>query len=184
MYKKYNYISYYFSLFYYCVLMWCCILGANTTLLDSNSLTLLDHAMMDGFVPESTNSGELYVWGSNCNNSLGPQQSRSTPELLDIFHKMYPEELICKVVVEKFHSMIVTSLGKVFSCGHGQGGRLGLGTQQTVIIPEMVNFPETNHGEPITCTDVAISRDHSVFLCSDGNVSIAMFLHILPLAFN
>jgi alpha-tubulin suppressor-like RCC1 family protein len=145
-------------------------LGANTTLLDSNSLTLLDHAMMDGFVPESTNSGELYVWGSNCNNSLGPQQSRSTPELLDIFHKMYPEELVCKVVVEKFHSMIVTSLGKVFSCGHGQGGRLGLGTQQTVVIPEMVNFPETNHGEPITCTDVAISRDHSVFLCSDGNL--------------
>ncbi|KAJ3638755.1 hypothetical protein MTP99_002089 [Tenebrio molitor] len=89
-------------------------LGANTTLLDSNSLTLLDHAMMDGFVPESTNSGEF--------------------------------------------------------CGHGQGGRLGLGTQQTVIIPEMINFPETNHGEPITCTDVAISRDHSVFLCSDGNL--------------
>ncbi|XP_063932773.1 inhibitor of Bruton tyrosine kinase [Zophobas morio] len=145
-------------------------LGANTSLLDANSLTMLDHAMMDGFVPESANSGELYVWGSNCNNSLGPQQSRSTPELLDVFHKKYPEELICKVGVEKFHSLIVTSAGRVYSCGHGQGGRLGLGTQQTVVIPEMVHFPDTSHGESVMCIDAAIARDHSIFLCSDGNL--------------
>ncbi|EFA06701.1 inhibitor of Bruton tyrosine kinase [Tribolium castaneum] len=142
-------------------------LGANTSLLDANSLTVLEHAMLDGYTPEAK-CGELYAWGSNCNNSLGPQQSRSTPELLDVFHKKYPDESVRKVVCEKFHSVIVTSGGLVYTCGHGQGGRLGLGTQRTVVAPEMVTFPQTH--EPITCVDVAVSRDHSVFLCSDGNL--------------
>lgn len=144
-------------------------------MLDSNSLSMLDHAMLDGFIPETSNGGEVYVWGSNCNNSLGPQQSRSTPELLDVFHKKYPEELVYKIAVEKFHSVIVSSSGKVYTCGHGHGGRLGLGHQQTVVIPEMVNFPESNHGEVFTCVDAAISKNHSVFLTSDGNVSTQSF---------
>ncbi|XP_044265697.1 inhibitor of Bruton tyrosine kinase isoform X2 [Tribolium madens] len=124
--------------------------------------------MLDGHAPEGAHSGELYAWGANCNNSLGSQQSRSTPELLDVFHKKYPEESVRKVVCEKFHSVIVTSGGLVYACGHGQGGRLGLGNQRTVVVPEMVAFPQ-NH-EPVTCLDVAISRDHSVFLGSDSNL--------------
>jgi inhibitor of Bruton tyrosine kinase len=65
----------------------------------------------------------------------------------------------------------MTTDGRVFSCGHGQGGRLGLGSEQTVLTPKLVRFAASGHTPPINCKNVSIARDHSVFLNDSGHVS-------------
>ncbi|XP_049821189.1 inhibitor of Bruton tyrosine kinase isoform X2 [Aethina tumida] len=141
-------------------------LGANTNLLDNDSLTYQEHCLKDGYKPaKDCFEGEVYAWGSNTNHVLGTHTS-STPELFDTFYKEQPTETVQQICISKFHSVIVTKNGKVFSCGHGQGGRLGLGNQQTTVTPKQVSFSE-NSQEPLMCWYASISRNHSMFLLSD-----------------
>lgn len=88
-------------------------LGVNVSLQDSNGLTFLEHAMFDRFrsVPKPLAGGELFAWGPNSNNSLGSQHSRSVPETMDIFHREYPNENVCQILINQFHSVIVTESG-------------------------------------------------------------------------
>ncbi|XP_074037168.1 inhibitor of Bruton tyrosine kinase isoform X2 [Leptinotarsa decemlineata] len=145
-------------------------LGASTAELDSDSLTALEHSMKDGLKPELSREGELYSWGSNTNNLLGPQQAKQTPELLDIFHKEYPGEYVQSICISQFHTVIITSSGKALSCGHGQGGRLGLGDEKAVVSPHTISFSRSQKGDTVTCLQASIARDHSIFLCSDDNI--------------
>lgn len=41
---------------------------------------------------------------------------------------------IYKVVMCKFHSVFLSVDGKVFTCGHGRGGRLGHGNEETLLV--------------------------------------------------
>ena len=34
----------------------------------------------------------------------------------------------------KFHSVFLTDEGQVFTCGHGRGGRLGHGNEETLLV--------------------------------------------------
>lgn len=34
----------------------------------------------------------------------------------------------------KFHSVFLSQKGQVYTCGHGQGGRLGHGDEQTYLV--------------------------------------------------
>jgi len=45
---------------------------------------------------------------------------------------MFPR--LGQVVLSKFHSVFVSQQGQVFTCGHGQGGRLGHGDEQTYLV--------------------------------------------------
>ena len=40
----------------------------------------------------------------------------------------------------KFHSVFLSLDGRVFTCGHGRGGRLGLGDEKTVLVNMSSNF--------------------------------------------
>lgn len=42
--------------------------------------------------------------------------------------------LFLQVVLCKFHSVFLSQKGQVFTCGHGQGGRLGHGDEQTYLV--------------------------------------------------
>ncbi|KAL1502111.1 hypothetical protein ABEB36_007304 [Hypothenemus hampei] len=151
-------------------------LGANLTIQDGNNLTFLEHAMSDRFQPAITNrsAGELFTWGPNSNNSLGSQHSRSVPESMDIFHKQYPNENVAQILINEFHCVILTDTGSVYSCGHGHGGRLGLGIQHTEVIPKPVKFINTFNGtqtsEKVQIVSCSIARDHSLFLSSNGEI--------------
>ncbi|XP_066249133.1 inhibitor of Bruton tyrosine kinase [Euwallacea similis] len=151
-------------------------LGANGTLQDANSLTYLEHAMMDRFCPPDLkfSSGELFTWGANSNNSLGSQLPRTVPESMDIFHKEYSNENVRQVLIGQFHSVILTESGSVYSCGHGQGGRLGLGVQHSEVIPKPIKFPVAmnvpHFSEKIQIISCSIARDHSIFLASSGEL--------------
>lgn len=41
------------------------------------------------------------------------------------------------MVLCKFHSVFLSQKGQVYTCGHGPGGRLGHGDEQTCLVIEM-----------------------------------------------
>ena len=45
-----------------------------------------------------------------------------------------------KVVMCKFHSVFLSVDGKVFTCGHGRGGRLGHGNEETLLVSNLQNY--------------------------------------------
>ncbi|KAB0803203.1 hypothetical protein PPYR_00173 [Photinus pyralis] len=148
-------------------------LGANFGITDFNGLTSLEHAMKDSWRTSGLREikhGEVYVWGSNTNYTFGSQETRVNPELLYAFHKEYPNITVGHICLEKFHCLILTSDGKVYGCGHGQGGRLGLGSEGTVITPKQIKLAASGHANPVLCKKVSISIDHSIFLSQSGHV--------------
>ncbi|XP_032413939.1 inhibitor of Bruton tyrosine kinase [Xiphophorus hellerii] len=142
--------------------------GGPLSTLDKEGLSVLDLTMKDRpahVVFKNTNPSEVYMWGSNTNFSLGHgnQDSRHHPELVDVFART--GVYIKQVVVCKFHSVFLSQKGQVFTCGHGQGGRLGHGDEQTYLVPRMVEGLMFHH-----CSQVAAAKDHTVVLTEEGYV--------------
>ncbi|KAM9852655.1 inhibitor of Bruton tyrosine kinase [Aulostomus maculatus] len=136
---------------------------------DREGLTVLDLAMKDRpkhvVFQEHRDLTEVYTWGNNTNFSLGHgnQESRQHPELVDVFART--GVYIKQVVLCKFHSVFLSQKGQVFTCGHGQGGRLGHGDEQTYLVPRMVEGLMSHH-----CSQVAAAKDHTVVLTEEGYV--------------
>ncbi|XP_061919582.1 inhibitor of Bruton tyrosine kinase-like [Entelurus aequoreus] len=135
---------------------------------DKEGLSVLDLTMKDRpahITFRSTDPTEVYMWGNNTNFSLGHgnQESRQHPELVDAFART--GVYIKQVVLCKFHSVFLSQKGQVFTCGHGQGGRLGHGDEQTYLVPRMVEGLMSHH-----CSQVAAAKDHTVVLTEEGYV--------------
>uniref|UniRef100_A0A7N6B5X9 BTB domain-containing protein n=1 Tax=Anabas testudineus TaxID=64144 RepID=A0A7N6B5X9_ANATE len=135
---------------------------------DKEGLSVLDLTMKDRpahVVFKNTDPTEVYTWGNNTNFSLGHgnQESRQHPELVDVFART--GVYIKQVVLCKFHSVFLSQKGQVFTCGHGQGGRLGHGDEQTYLVPRMVECLMSHH-----CSQVAAAKDHTVVLTEEGYV--------------
>ncbi|KAL6108805.1 ibtk [Pungitius sinensis] len=135
---------------------------------DKEGLSVLDLTMKDRpthVVFKNTDPTEVYTWGNNTNFSLGHgnQESRQHPELVDVFGRT--GVYIKQVVLCKFHSVFLSQKGQVFTCGHGLGGRLGHGDEQTYLVPRMVEGLMSHH-----CSQVAAAKDHTVVLTEEGYV--------------
>ncbi|XP_023668890.2 inhibitor of Bruton tyrosine kinase isoform X1 [Paramormyrops kingsleyae] len=142
--------------------------GGLLTTLDKEGLSVLDLTMKDRpqhVVFRSTDPTEVYTWGSNTNFSLGHgnQESRNHPEIIDLFART--GVYIKQVVLCKFHSVFLSQKGQLFTCGHGQGGRLGHGDEQTYLVPRVVEGLLSHH-----CSQVAAAKDHTVVLTEEGYV--------------
>ena len=81
--------------------------------------------------------------------------------------------------MEKYHTVFLSTEGEVFTCGHGRGGRLGLGSESAVMTPQPVVFDfhrltpssnKENAWKRNICQDFAVGRDHTLFLMEDGLV--------------
>lgn len=151
-----------------------CVLGANVSITDFDGLTVLDHAMYDQKYEITGTDGEIYVWGSNTNYTLGPQQARTVPEIMDIFHKENPSAQVKQVCLSRFHCVILTSDGKIFTSGHGQGGRLGLSTEHAVLTPKEIKF-SANSCSSVVFVMASIAQDHSIFLADSGHVKSKVY---------
>ncbi|XP_060907178.1 inhibitor of Bruton tyrosine kinase [Labrus mixtus] len=135
---------------------------------DKEGLSVMDLTMKDRpshVLFKNTDPTEVYTWGNNTNFSLGHgnQESRLHPELVDLFART--GVYIKQVVLCKFHSVFLSQKGQVFTCGHGQGGRLGHGDEQTYLVPRMVEGLMSHH-----CSQVAAAKDHTVVLTEEGYV--------------
>uniref|UniRef100_A0A8C5PWA2 Inhibitor of Bruton tyrosine kinase n=1 Tax=Leptobrachium leishanense TaxID=445787 RepID=A0A8C5PWA2_9ANUR len=142
--------------------------GSNPHIQDKDGYTALDMIMKDRpphVVFKTSDPTELYTWGNNINFTLGhgSQQSKYHPELIDMFPRsgIY----IKQVVLCKFHSVFLSQKGQVYTCGHGQGGRLGHGDELTCLFPRMVDGLAAH-----PCSQVAAAKDHTVVLTEDGYV--------------
>ncbi|KAL2084814.1 hypothetical protein ACEWY4_020332 [Coilia grayii] len=142
--------------------------GGSLAIQDKEGLSALDLTMKDRpahVVFRNTDPTEVYTWGNNANFTLGHgnHESRHHPEIVDLFART--GVYIKQVVLCKFHSVFLSQTGKVFTCGHGQGGRLGHGDEQTYLVPRRVEGLLGNY-----VSQVAAARDHTVVLTEDGNV--------------
>ncbi|XP_017656171.1 inhibitor of Bruton tyrosine kinase isoform X2 [Nannospalax galili] len=142
--------------------------GVSLYMQDKEGLSPLDLLMKDRpahVVFHNTDPTEVYTWGDNTNFTLGHgnQNSKHHPELVDLFSRggVY----IKQVVLCKFHSVFLSQKGQVYTCGHGPGGRLGHGDEQTCLVPRLVEGLSGHN-----CSQVAAAKDHTVVLTEDGCV--------------
>jgi len=140
--------------------------GANIALTDNNGYTALDLLHLDRPPHVTFNKTaplETYVWGSNSNYNLGTgdNSTRNNADIPDFFRKQNIS--IKKVVLQKFHSGFLSSTGVVYTCGHGRGGRLGIGSETMLLAPKTVQIGTS-------CIDIAYGMDHSLFLSQTGVV--------------
>lgn len=158
------------ALFYGQIHVACALIqaGGSISTLDHDALSPLDHINFDRPSIVSFTSSlptNVYVWGSNTNYNLGQtnQHARGTPECLESLHR--EGQVITDVVLSKFHTLFLVNTGRVYTCGYGQGGRLGLDTSVPVITPHPIKaFMHIN------ITKVAVGPDHSLFLSDSGQV--------------
>ncbi|XP_071800881.1 inhibitor of Bruton tyrosine kinase-like [Asterias amurensis] len=142
--------------------------GASLEKHDNENLTALELAMKDH--PKYAQydlhgPSQVYTWGSNANFTLGHGrgQSRSQPDIVDQLKK--DEQSIKQAVMCKFHTVFLSQCGRVYTCGLGQGGRLGHNNEEVCLKPHPVNAMEKK-----VCETVAAARDHTMFLLDDGTV--------------
>lgn len=64
--------------------------------------------------------------------------------------------------MSKFHSAFISSNGQLWTCGHGQGGRLGLEDELTILTPKNVKFPSK-----FECKQVDLGTDHTIVLMTN-----------------
>ena len=136
----------------------------------------MDHIVRNISIPWDVidNQGEVYIWGYNGNYVFGMQQTRDEPEMWTTFHKEYPNVIVKQIVLEKYHCVVVSTDGMVFSCGHGLGGRLGLRSEQTKLKLTQINFTDSHKPSASFCMSASIATDHSMFvLIVDGCIKVS-----------
>ncbi|KAJ3402266.1 hypothetical protein HDU80_005230 [Chytriomyces hyalinus] len=98
-----------------------------------------------------TCSTSVWTWGSNSNLQLGHSNTnnRAFPERLEIAPHLYLSDpvsiqnlhhhhsLVTKLSMSKYHTVIATD-SHLYSFGFGSGGRLGLGHNETTLLPSLV----------------------------------------------
>ncbi|GFO24307.1 inhibitor of bruton agammaglobulinemia tyrosine kinase [Plakobranchus ocellatus] len=134
---------------------------------DTEGLSPLDLVMLDkpaGITYAEKEPNEVYTWGENYNSTLGhpSPHKRTSPEVVDHFKKT--GVCIKQVVLCKYHCVFLSQSGQVYTCGHGQGGRLGHGDQHTVLVPRVLECLKEH-----TCLEVAAATDHTV-LRMEGSI--------------
>ncbi|KAF6207777.1 hypothetical protein GE061_016225 [Apolygus lucorum] len=141
-------------------------LGAKLSVLDREHLSPISLLSLDtsSVSPLSPSCTEAYVCGSNLNYTLGvgTNDPKKTPEVLEFFRRNALS--IKEICMEEFHTVFVTNCHQVYVCGHGQGGRLGIGKEKPLLIPTQL----PTRGE--SCIHAAVGLNHTLFLLSNGGV--------------
>lgn len=91
-------------------------------------------------------------------------QSREVPEYVEL--PLKKGNVLFTLSMNKFHTVFLSSFGKVFVCGHGRGGRLGLDTDSSVIVPQYVNISNSRVGK------ISAGVDHTLFLNTNYEVIV------------
>lgn len=115
---------------------------------------------------------EVYSYGENTCYNLGHSRhtARQTPEPVDFFRRQGIS--LKQISMSKFHTLFLAKDGRVFSCGHGLGGRLGLGHENPQFAPHQIDLSNER------CIMVAAGQDHSLFVTESGQVNLG-FLNLL-----
>ncbi|XP_055639005.1 inhibitor of Bruton tyrosine kinase [Toxorhynchites rutilus septentrionalis] len=129
-------------------------------------------------IPRRRNNGigcEIMVWGRNKNYNLGIGniEGKETPDSIDFFRKK--RITIDKMSINAYHSVFITSNGEVYTTGHGKGGRLGNGNQNTIVYPTKTTFQVRSGQERIvdvstgTYHTLLLSNENCIYSCGENN---------------
>ncbi|EDW58880.1 inhibitor of Bruton tyrosine kinase [Drosophila virilis] len=137
--------------------------GASLELLDEDTRCPLQAICRKCDIDANAEShNEALVWGSNKNYNLGigNEQNTLTPQALDFFRKsnLWLEH----VALGAYHSLFCDKRGHLYAVGHGKGGRLGIGQENSLPAPKRVKLPLKHNDERII--SLSVSRQHSLLL--------------------
>ena len=95
-----------------------------------------------------SSEGSVYTWGCGYKDSrrgvvppvlgLGHNEGRSVPQLVPSFGKEAGRAHVVKVSCGWDHCLALTGQGFVYSWGSGQNGKLGLGSEENMAVPTVV----------------------------------------------
>lgn len=116
-----------------------------------------------------TEAGDVWAWGSNENHMLchaaGIRRLRNQVSSRPLYVEALAGIKIVQVSAGSQHVVFLDETGRVFSCGVGAYGRLGLGDTRDREVPECVT--SMLH---IPIQEVAAGHEHTVALSSGGEV--------------
>ena len=111
----------------------------------------------------TTTDGEVYTWGFAKNGRLGYRQTGnqlSPQRVLDRFTELKISNISCGGL----HTACLSAKGEVFTFGTGKDGRLGLGSEEDMYTPEMVQSFDRR------IVQIVCGGHHTAALDVDGNV--------------
>ncbi|EDQ85787.1 uncharacterized protein MONBRDRAFT_11635 [Monosiga brevicollis MX1] len=106
----------------------------------------------------------IFGWGDNSTFALGLHNDNTSikPRLVTFPHNV----AITTLSTSKFHTLFLTTTGRVYACGHGRGGRLGIGAlDYSTLGIRPLDAPSN-----VRFVAVAAGRDHSLFVTTNGFV--------------
>ena len=111
--------------------------------------------------PAVRRGGHVYTLGK-CNSQLGymtgQRAEQRHPRLVDDIES---GDRVVEIAAAKYHSLAVTSKGKVYAWGVGRDGRLGLGNEQTYLAPTPILAGGLGKRRVIKVSVIAILYDPS-----------------------
>jgi alpha-tubulin suppressor-like RCC1 family protein len=116
-----------------------------------------------------TSTGQVYSWGYNNLGQLGDgtTENKSTPTLIS-FNGLGSGETIRNVHIGTYHSLAVTTIGRVYSWGYNYIGQLGDGTTENKSSPTLISFTGLEDGE--TVRDVFSGSAHSLAVTTNNRL--------------
>jgi RCC1 and BTB domain-containing protein len=111
-----------------------------------------------------TDDGDTYTWGEGQYGNLGhgDEKSLSTPKLVNGLAGKKAKEVACG----RYHTIVSTEDGRVYSFGRGSNGQLGHCNFDDKLTPTLIKAPL----EGKNVVQVACGYTHSMALTSDGHL--------------
>jgi alpha-tubulin suppressor-like RCC1 family protein len=114
-------------------------------------------------------SGNLWAWGLDSSGQLGDNMPASQQKLAQIVGGLTSTGVtVTEIGAGEYHSLAVTSDGKVWAWGDNNTGQLGDGTTTQRNTPVVVNNIGTAHSVPIV--QIVGGENHSMALDSNNTV--------------
>lgn len=141
-----------------------------TILLGVNE-TITEYALGTGHSMILTSEGRIFVSGYNYQGILGNNTEVDSLNYIDItaFFNLNSNEKIIEIYAGYWHSLAITSAGRVFTWGVNDHGQLGLGHSNVVLTPQDITGQIPLH-QSETITKVSLGSETSGILTSEGRM--------------
>ncbi len=120
-----------------------------------------------------SSDGRVFAWGSNIWGNIGNDTTINQTTPLDITSRfgLIGEETVIDVEVSDYHSVALTSTGRVFTWGTNSSGQLGDGTTTTRLVPTDITTHFSLIADEII-VEVEASWSHTIALTSAGRIFV------------